>query len=118
MDVWKQDAKRIVAQEIDAKSDEMGQILLNGLDARIQERTDGFTQQMKQYVEDQVGEQIEKHLKAVKKERLGNGESEGTRHSRYLNWRTGSDCGSGRDVLRMVLISILKFFWKINSMAN
>lgn len=66
MDVWKKDAKRIVAQEIDAKSDEMGQILLNGLDARIQERTEGFTQQMKQYVEEQVAEQIESRLKAAK----------------------------------------------------
>lgn len=66
MDVWKQDAKRIVGQEIDAKSDEMGQILLNGLEARIQERTDGFMQQMKTYVDEQVAEKIDGRLKSLK----------------------------------------------------
>ncbi len=66
MDVWKQDAKRIVGQEIDAKSDEMGQILLNGLETRIQERTEGFTQLMKKNVEEQIAEKIESRLKAVK----------------------------------------------------
>lgn len=64
MDVWKKDAKRIVAQEIDAKSDDMGQILLNGLESRIQERTDGFTQQMKQVIEDRVKEETGNRLKA------------------------------------------------------
>ncbi len=66
MDVWKKEAKRIVGQEIDGKSDEMGQILLDGLEARIQEKTDTFTQQIKKLIEEQVEQEIEGRLKSVK----------------------------------------------------
>jgi len=66
METWKTDAKRIVQQEIDGKSDDMGQILLDGLEARIQERTANFTQHMKKTVEEQVQQETETRVRELR----------------------------------------------------
>ncbi|MFQ5482310.1 MAG: hypothetical protein ACE5ER_06085 [Nitrospinaceae bacterium] len=66
MESWKAEGKRIVRQEIDAKSDAMTQILLDGLETRIQERTGAFTGQMKKEVETLVQQQTESRFKEMK----------------------------------------------------
>ena len=66
MDEWKYEARQIVEEAIDKKSDALNQKLLGALETRIQEKTSHAMEDLRSRVKEEIAESVENSLKAVK----------------------------------------------------
>ena len=68
MDEWKYEARQIVEESIDKKSDALNQKLLDDLETRIQEKTSQALEDLRSRVKEEIAEQVESSLKTLKDE--------------------------------------------------